>query len=436
MKLLIHHEMFRRCRFAGAFVADNLHRTWRRMRNLWSIFMVPQRVAEPVQHSRNVTMPSDRFRHLPAVLLMFTLGWAALAVPGCSPLGFNLSDFSFNSEDKPVTPTRMIPVWTDTVLTRAGKPGVRGFGGRIVFYQEGRTLPVRVDGSIVVYAWDDTESKALSKVPDRKYVITAEELPEHFSESRIGPSYSIWIPWDEAGGAHRKITLVTRFVGTNGAEVVSEAIDAVLPGPTDDQLIVEERTLPSPDSAPVDVALHENIADLTTGEMIQQASWQTGPSPSDRGTAQRRMRTTTLNVSPSFAARHFRDNSIPLNPADQWVGHHRIPSTETAAISGVLADDPLAPHRSHDALRQTADSALPRPPVHSAPTARPAQSAQPAQPGHSPLRSQPRRAEWQPRPRPTPQSLPAHATPQPARPLPEAGAPLSPQEAGAAQNQY
>src|SRR5690606_19699922 len=104
-------------------------------------------------------------------------------------------------------------------------------------------------------------------------------------------------------------TLVTRFVGTNGAEVVSEAIDAVLPGPTDDQLIVEERTLPSPDSAPVDVALHENIADLTTGEMIQQASWQTGPSPSDRGTAQRRMRTTTLNVSPSFAAWHFRANS-------------------------------------------------------------------------------------------------------------------------------
>jgi hypothetical protein len=42
----------------------------------------------------------------------------------------------------------MVPVWTDTVLTRAGQPGVRGFGGRLIFYEAGQQSPIHVDGSI------------------------------------------------------------------------------------------------------------------------------------------------------------------------------------------------------------------------------------------------------------------------------------------------
>jgi len=376
-----------------------------------------------------------RFRSPSVVILLMALSWVAVGLPGCSPLNFNLSDFSFNNDDKPVTPTRMIPVWTDTVLTRAGKKGVRGFGGRIVFYQEKRTEPVHVDGTIIVYAWDDTDGKALSEVPDRKYVITAEELPHHFSESRVGPSYSIWIPWEEAGGEHRKVTLVTRFVGINGAEVVSESIDAVLPGPTDDRIMVEEHI--SPPAAPAsleapDVALHESVATPgSRGKAIQQASWQSGTAPSEIRRDHPRMKTTTLDVSPSFAARHFRDNSIPLNSETQRSGHHGLPLIEAAAAVSGHAERLPPPVNPTEAP----GPAHPRPRVRSSQTARPAQSGRPTQPGHSPLRSQPRRAAWQPRPRATPQSLPGPSRPPFERPSLEAGDLLPSPEQEAAQTQ-
>ena len=42
-------------------------------------------------------------------------------------------------------------------LVRAAE-AVRGFGGRVIFYGEAKDLPIEVDGSLIVYAWDDTQS--------------------------------------------------------------------------------------------------------------------------------------------------------------------------------------------------------------------------------------------------------------------------------------
>src|SRR5690606_30253096 len=145
----------------------------------------------------------------------------AVTLSGCTALDFNLKDFSLSNADEPATPSRMIPVWTDTVLTRAGQQGVRGFGCRLVFYEHGQQRPIRVDGSVVVYARDDSGDEPRNRPPDRKYVISADELTSHFSESWVGPSYSLWIPWDAVGGDHLKVSLVTRYIGTNGAELTS-----------------------------------------------------------------------------------------------------------------------------------------------------------------------------------------------------------------------
>ena len=95
-------------------------------------------------------------------------------------------------------PTRMTTLWTHTVLNQTGKLGVRGFGGRIMLHVNATEKPVKVNGTLIIYAFDETEHE--TTVPERKFVFTAEQFDNHYSKSKLGHSYSIWLPWDEVGG--------------------------------------------------------------------------------------------------------------------------------------------------------------------------------------------------------------------------------------------
>ena len=96
-----------------------------------------------------------------------------LLLPGCA--GFGLATPRLTFEDAPAEPpARMIPVWSDTTLNRPGQQGVRGLGGRIVFYGRGSDEPIEVDGTLILYGWDDTRGN-LNQKPDRKYVVSSEE---------------------------------------------------------------------------------------------------------------------------------------------------------------------------------------------------------------------------------------------------------------------
>lgn len=165
----------------------------------------------------------------------FSLVAIALFATGCASTGLEslevpeLPELPLISEKEPEVPTRVIPVWTDTVLHRGGKT-VRGFGGRVIFYGSEQDRPIKVDGAVVVYAWDDTAGRG-KEAPDRKYMFKAGSMEKHHSPSKIGHSYSFWLPWDAVGSETKHITLVTRFVSTAGGEVTSSAAHVVLPGP-------------------------------------------------------------------------------------------------------------------------------------------------------------------------------------------------------------
>ena len=123
-------------------------------------------------------------------------------------------------------PKKIVAVWADAVQHQPEKAPVRGFGGRIIFYGENSKQPVKVDGELVVYAFDDSNPQA----PKRRYVFPAEQLPEFYSESVLGPSYSVWLPWDEAGGPRKEVSLIVRFKPKEGAMVVAESTRQLLPG--------------------------------------------------------------------------------------------------------------------------------------------------------------------------------------------------------------
>lgn len=114
-------------------------------------------------------------------------------------------------------PARMAVIWSSSVYDKAGSGSVRGFGARIYFYgTEGEAI--KADGELVVYGYDDdTENESLDA--DRKFVFERAKFQTHYSETGMGPSYSVWVPWDAAGGVRKTVSLVPIFVTGTGKRI-------------------------------------------------------------------------------------------------------------------------------------------------------------------------------------------------------------------------
>ncbi len=130
------------------------------------------------------------------------------------------------------TPAKMAVIWSHDLLTVAGQPPTRGCGGRIYFYNEkSQTIPV--EGELVVHGFDEARKRltgADQNIPDKRFRFTAEQFTEHFSQSDLGASYSVWIPWDTNDNTLKEITLIPTFVSSKGQMVQGAPAKVVLPG--------------------------------------------------------------------------------------------------------------------------------------------------------------------------------------------------------------
>jgi hypothetical protein len=237
------------------------------------------------------------------LLLVACFGIAACSLPGCALTSSGTVARLLNREPEFQTPRQMVPVWSDTVLHQSGEPATRGVGGRIMFYGIDKHKAVRPQGTLVVYAWDDSQGMQ-ERSPDRKFVFPAEDLQRHYSQSRLGHSYSFWLPWDAAGGQLTHLTLITRFVSTDGAELTSAPAHVVLPGPGDGvpfyQSLAKSRRLQQ-------VELATDESEVPT----QPIGRLPGPRAAQR-------ETLVIPVNPDFLTRQAASSSdegpVPLPP--------------------------------------------------------------------------------------------------------------------------
>ncbi|MCH2202659.1 MAG: hypothetical protein MK102_11860 [Fuerstiella sp.] len=199
------------------------------------------------------------------------------------------------------TPHQVIPLWTDTILHQPGNRGRRGCGGRFIFYAGERKEGVRVDGAVTVYVWNDSRSTKQRK-PERKYVFTADNLQNHYSNSKVGHSYSFWIPWDEAGSERTELTVVVRFVGRDGTDITAPASKVILPGPV--AMPMAQRTQ------------YQDTEDRqdARGDGIQQTSWTR--QQDNRSRVRQSLRSSEIHVSPGFVKRNQQVATNSLSVSD------------------------------------------------------------------------------------------------------------------------
>jgi pyruvate/2-oxoglutarate dehydrogenase complex dihydrolipoamide acyltransferase (E2) component len=163
---------------------------------------------------------------------------ALVLLAGCTQVPFG-KQLGLGGDREPVIPNRMVTTWTDTVLQQPGQPGIRGMGGRIMFFAADQKDPVPIDGTLTIYAYDDTSADGeefTRTAPARKFVFLPDQVPKHYSKSSLGHAYSFWLPWGSTSGPPKKMTLIARFEPNGGGAILSDPATQHLPGIGSDKL--------------------------------------------------------------------------------------------------------------------------------------------------------------------------------------------------------
>lgn len=160
-----------------------------------------------------------------ASLLPF-VGCTALPTIGAPDMEW-LSQLSGNDEGPP---KQVVAMWTDASMRKPGAAGVtRGFGGRLYFY-DAKQHPVKAEGELVVYAFVEKDRQAPSKLPERKFIFTAEELEQNYSKTALGHCYDVWLPWGKDEDQTVSVSLLPTLKMADGKVVLGSQSLNVLKG--------------------------------------------------------------------------------------------------------------------------------------------------------------------------------------------------------------
>jgi hypothetical protein len=253
--------------------------------------------------------------HTPRIVSLFAL--AIMFSGGCA--SFDLSKripWGAGEDGKPAAPMRLMAVWTDTTMTSPGKPAMRGMGGRIVFYDQANE-PVKVKGTLVVYAFNETDRDPTNVTPDRKYVFLPADFEKHYSKGRLGHSYSFWLPWDQVGGKQAAISLIARFQPEKGGEIIGEQTKHLLPGLMPNINGAQTPGMLSPAQFPQQQLQHPQTPSLRLQVPQETAAWQ------QQGVQQasammpitNAVQNTTQNTNQGNAESKIKSFTIPLRGA-------------------------------------------------------------------------------------------------------------------------
>ncbi|MBN2292002.1 MAG: hypothetical protein JXM70_06220 [Pirellulales bacterium] len=189
----------------------------------------------------------------------------------------------FEKQEPVAEPNSLAVVWTTAMIDKEGSRPTRGFGGMVTFYDKDKKKPVRVDGQLTIYAYENLSYEQDGSTPDRKYIFKPEQLEKHYGEGPVGPSYSIWIPWDEADGERKEIGLIMRFDSAKGKTVMGKPTHNVLTGTKVAKKSNPEKNNPAAEDSNVEQVCYLPPVDGQTRYERPKAS---GP----------RMKTMTLSV--------------------------------------------------------------------------------------------------------------------------------------------
>jgi len=106
----------------------------------------------------------------------------------------------------------------------------RGFAGQIMFFTRGQKSPVKIDGDVRVYVFDDTGTREEQAKPVHQFDFVDGAWNGYLYDVNVGPSYYVFIPYTRDGSMQTNCTLRVRLEQKSGGTVYSEVANVVLSG--------------------------------------------------------------------------------------------------------------------------------------------------------------------------------------------------------------
>jgi hypothetical protein len=168
------------------------------------------------------------------------VGWlpAALAVlliftgSGCASFTLlNLKGEKLPTADAAHPAIEVLAIWQAAEGPGAGGIPTRGFAGQIFFFTQDHAAPVVVDGKARIYIFDDHGTAQQQARPLHQFDFDPESWRAHLQNSKLGPTYGVFIPYPRSDYHQAVCSLRIRFTSATGAPLYSASSTIVLPGP-------------------------------------------------------------------------------------------------------------------------------------------------------------------------------------------------------------
>lgn len=151
----------------------------------------------------------------------------------------------------------------------------RGFAGQLLFFNRSNKSPVKVDGDVRIYVFDDYGPVDVQARPIDQFDFIEDTWQAHLHIGTLGPSYNVFIPYSRKENRNQvKCSLRLRLKPEDGPIVFSEMVDVALPGPISSEMKrrAKER------SETIDKQVKDALGDLTKSHEKQEALNAAKPS--------------------------------------------------------------------------------------------------------------------------------------------------------------
>ncbi|WP_437228244.1 hypothetical protein SH661x_000799 [Planctomicrobium sp. SH661] len=157
----------------------------------------------------------------------------------------------------------IICVWQPGEGTGMDGLPTRGFAGQILFFAMGEKVPVRVDGKVRIYVFDDQGTEEEQQKPIHQFDFDSTAFQSFLTQTNLGTAYQLFIPYTRKGDMVANCTLRVRYSPDEGSSVYSKMATVTLPG-----TVARKPNQPVQDAATSDARMISDLL-LTAGQTVQ-----------------------------------------------------------------------------------------------------------------------------------------------------------------------
>jgi hypothetical protein len=165
-------------------------------------------------------------------LLFFTV--LVSVVAGCAETSFIKSTGKFvpglKDKLKDQQAARILCLWEAAEGQGLEGQTTRGFAGQVLFFGYGDPAPIEVHGEVRIYQYDNFDPDERSPKPIHVFVFDAGGWNAHQSESTVGHSYNVFLPYVNDHSGTARCALKVEYIPKNGRPIFSPITKITLDG--------------------------------------------------------------------------------------------------------------------------------------------------------------------------------------------------------------